>query len=165
MWIGGCQLFGIFLLTQPQLACQFFGMPKRYDRKRSGKTAPPLLQLSRRERQIMDALYGLGRATAAEIHAAVPNPPSYTAIRTHLTVLEEKNHVRHESDGTRFIYTPVISREKMGEEAIEGVMRTFFNNSVDLVITALMKRKQSRLSPEQITKLEKMIEDARKEGR
>jgi predicted transcriptional regulator len=140
-------------------------MPKKFGRKRGAKTAPTLPQLSRRERQIMDVLYRLGRATAAEIHAAVPNPPSYTAIRTHLTLLEEKNHVRHESDGTRFIYSPVISREKMGEEAIEGVMRTFFNNSVDLAITALMKRKQSQLSPEQIKKLEELIEDARREGR
>jgi predicted transcriptional regulator len=124
-----------------------------------------LLQLSRRERQIMDALYRLGRASAAEVHAGVPNPPSYTAIRTHLTLLEEKNLVKHESDGTRFIYTPVVSREEMGEQAIEGVLKTFFNDSIDLVITALMKRPKSQLSEEQIGRLETLIEKARKEGR
>ena len=133
-----------------------------------GKREPDvstLLQLSRRERQILDVLYRLGRASAAEIHASVSSPPSYTAIRTHLTLLEEKKHVKHESDGTRFIYSPVVSREEMGQQAIEGVLRTFFNDSVDLVITALIKRRQTQLSAEQIDRLEQMIEQARKEGR
>ena len=113
----------------------------------------------------MEALYRLGRATAAEIHGVVPNPPSYTAIRTHLTLLEEKNQVTHESDGTRFVYSPVVPREEMGQQAIEGVLRTFFNDSIDLVISALMKRRQTKLSPEQIKRLENLIEEARKEGR
>jgi predicted transcriptional regulator len=124
-----------------------------------------LLQLSRRERQILDVLYRLGRASAAEIHTSISNPPSYTAIRTHLTLLEEKNHVKHESDGTRFIYSPVVSREEMGQQAIDGVLRTFFNDSVDLVITALIKGRQTQLSAEQIDRLEQIIEQARKEGR
>ena len=113
----------------------------------------------------MDALYRLGKATAAEIHAAVPNPPSYTAIRTHLTLLEEKKQVKHETDGNRFVYSPVVPREEMAQQAIEGVLRTFFNNSVDLVITALMKKRDARLTPEQIRNLEALIEQARKEGR
>ena len=128
-------------------------------------TDSTLLQLSRRERQILDVLYRLGRASAAQIHASVSNPPSYTAIRTHLTLLEEKKHVKHESDGTRFIYSPVVSREEMGQQAIEGVLRTFFNDSIDLVITALIKRRQTQLSPEQIDRLEQMIEQVRREGR
>jgi predicted transcriptional regulator len=139
-------------------------MPKKSPAKREPDNSP-LLQLSRRERQIIDILYRLGRASAAEIHAALPDPPSYTAIRTHLTLLEEKKHVKHESDGTRFIYSPVVSREEMGEQAIEGVLRTFFNDSVDLVITALIKRRQTQLSAEQIERLEQMIGQARKEGR
>jgi predicted transcriptional regulator len=140
-------------------------MPKTF--RRGGRTADSsgLPQLSRRERQIMDALYRLGRATAAEIHGVVPNPPSYTAIRTHLTLLEEKNQVTHESDGTRFVYSPVVPREEMGQQAIEGVLRTFFNDSIDLVISALMKRRQTKLSLEQIKRLENLIEEARKEGR
>jgi predicted transcriptional regulator len=140
-------------------------MPKCALSRSASDSGATLHQLSRRERQILDALYRLGRASAAEIHAVVPNPPSYTAIRTHLTLLEEKKHVRHESDGTRFIYSPVVSREEMGQQAIEGVLKTFFNNSVDLVITALMKRRQTNLSPEQIEKLEQLIDQARKEGR
>jgi BlaI family transcriptional regulator, penicillinase repressor len=138
-------------------------MSRNSRRKRAPKNG--LLLLSRRERQIMDVLYRLGRASAAEIHAAVPDAPSYTAIRTHLTLLEEKHQVKHESDGTRFIYSPVISREKMGQQAIEGVLRTFFNNSVDLVITALLKRREAQLSPEQIERIEELIDKARKEGR
>jgi predicted transcriptional regulator len=138
---------------------------------RSSRTKKPpaenssLLQLSRRERQIMDTLYRLGRASAAEIHAAVPNPPSYTAIRTHLTLLEQKKHVTHEIEGPRYIYSPVVSREEMAQEAMDGVIRTFFNNSVDLVITALMKRRQAKLSKEQIQRLEELIDQARKDGR
>jgi len=134
--------------------------PKK--RRRDGST---LLNLSRRERQIMSALYEFGQASAAEIHAALPDPPSYTAVRTHLTLLEEKKHITHTDDGTRYIYSPVAPREEVAQEAIEGVLRTFFNNSVDLVISALMKRKDSRLSTEQIRKLEALIEQARKEGR
>src|SRR4029434_2947334 len=114
---------------------------------------------------ILDALSGRARASAAEIHAAVPDPPSYTAIRTHLTLLEEKNQVKHETDGPRFVYSPVVPREAMAQQAIEGVLRTFFDNSVDLVITALMKRRDARLSPEQIKRLERLIEEARREGR
>ena len=140
-------------------------MPKTFRREGRAADSSVLPQLSRRERQIMEALYRLGRATAAEIHGVVPNPPSYTAIRTHLTLLEEKNQVTHESDGTRFVYSPVVPREEMGQQAIEGVLRTFFNDSIDLVISALMKRRQTKLSPEQIKRLENLIEEARKEGR
>ena len=137
-------------------------MPKTFRRGGRAADSSGLPQLSRRERQIMDALYRLGRATAAEIRGVVPNPPSYTAIRTHLTLLEEKNQVTHESDGTRFVYSPVVPREEMGQQAIEGVLRTFFNDSIDLVISALMKRRQTKLSPEQIKRLENLIEEARK---
>jgi predicted transcriptional regulator len=140
-------------------------MPEKIRRTELPGGDAPFLQLSRRERQIMDALYRLGRASAAEIRAAVPEPPSYTAIRTHLTLLEEKKQVKHETEGARFIYSPVVPREEMAQRAIEGVLRTFFNDSVDLVIAALMKRRQTRLSREQIEKLEDLIERAREEGR
>jgi predicted transcriptional regulator len=153
------------MLTPMRAVCQNFGMVRKSHGKKGSPAASPFLQLSRRERQIMDALYRLGRASAAEIHATVPNPPSYTAIRTHLTLLEEKKQVKHETQGARFVYSPVIPREEMGQHAIEGVLRTFFNDSVDLVITALIKRQQTKLSTEQIEKLELMIEQARKEGR
>jgi predicted transcriptional regulator len=140
-------------------------MSKKRTARETQSSALTLAQLSRRERQIMDALYHLKRASAAEIHATVPNPPSYTAIRTHLGLLEEKGHIRHETDGTRYIYLPVVSREEMGQRAIEGVLKTFFDNSVDLVITALIKRDQTKLSEEQIKRLEQLIQQARKDGR
>ena len=118
-----------------------------------------------RERQIIDVLYQRQRASAAEIWEAVPNRPTYTAIRTHLSLLEEKGHVKHEKDGARYIYSPVVSRAEMGQHAIENVLKTFFDDSVDLVITALFKRKEAHLSSEQIKRIEQLISDARKEGR
>ena len=113
----------------------------------------------------MDVLYRLQRASAAQIWEAVPKAPSYTAIRTLLTLLEEKKHVKHEKEGARYIYSPVVPREEMGQRAIESVLNTFFDDSIDLVITALFKRKQAQLSSEQIDRLERLIDQARKEGR
>lgn len=123
------------------------------------------VELSRRERQIMEALYSLGRATAAEIREAMADPPSYTAVRTHLSILRERGQVKHGSDGTRYIYEPVVPRAKMAESAIARVMQTFFDNSVEKVVSTLLKRKESDLSAEQLDRLADMIEKARKEGR
>ena len=120
---------------------------------------------SRRERQIMDALYGLGSATAAEIHKAIPDPPSYTAVRTHLSNLYQQGHVKYTSDGTRYIYEPVVPRERMAESAISRVMQTFFDNSVEKVVSALVNRKGRKVSAEQLDRLARIIEEARKEGR
>ena len=123
------------------------------------------VELSRRERQIMDALYSLGRASAAEIREAIPNPPSYTAVRTHLSILHERGQVNYSSDGTRYIYEPVVPRDEMAESAISRVMQTFFDNSVEKVVGTLLRRKDSDLSAEQLDRLARMIERARKEGR
>ena len=113
----------------------------------------------------MDALYRLRRASAAEIWEALPDRPTYTAIRTHLSLLEEKGQIKHEKAGAKYIYSPVVPREEMGQRAIEGVLKTFFDGSVDLVIRALFKRRDARLSREEIERLEKLIDEARKEGR
>lgn len=121
--------------------------------------------LSRRERQIMEALYRLGKASAADIRGALPNPPSYTAVRTHLTILQGKGHVRHRSDGPRYIYEPVVPREEMAKTAIEGVLLTFFGNSMERFVATLLDRKESQISPEQLDRLAQVIERARKEGR
>ena len=121
--------------------------------------------LSRRERQIIEALYRLGKASAADIRAALPNPPSYTAVRTHLTILEERGHVKHRSDGPRYIYEPVVPRDEMARAAIEGVLLNFFDNSVERVVATLLDRKESQISHEQLNRLARMIEQARKEGR
>src|ERR1700761_5773351 len=93
---------------------------------------------SRRERQIMEALYALGRATAAQIHEAMAEPPSYTAVRTLLTILEKKGHVRHDSDGVRYVYEPVAAREDAGKSAIRSLKKTFFDDSAARLVAALL---------------------------
>ena len=120
---------------------------------------------SRREREIMDALYSLGKATAAQILAEMRDPPTYTAIRTHLTILEKKGHVRHASDGTRYIYEPLVAREQMGRRAIETILKTFFDNSVEQAVAALLSRDEANVSREELDRLMRLIEKAKEEGR
>ena len=122
------------------------------------------MDLSRRERQILETLYRLGRGTAAEIREAMANPPSYTAVRTHLTNLEEKAQVRFESDGTRYIYEPVVPKADMAQKMIADVMKTFFDSRVELVVSTLIDQNEARLSPEQFDRLSEIIEQARKAG-
>lgn len=118
---------------------------------------------SRREREIMDALYRLGKASAAQILEQIPDPPSYTAIRTLLTILEKKGHVRHRVDGPRYVYEPAVAREQMGARAIETLLSTFYGNSVERVVAAMLDRED--VPPEELDRLASMIEKARKEGR
>lgn len=118
---------------------------------------------SRREREIMDALYKLGKGSAAQILEQIPNPPTYTAIRTHLTILEKKGHVRHASDGTRYIYEPLVEREQMGRRAIDTLLKTFYGNSVEGVVAALLD--QEDVAPDVLDRLAKMIDKVREEGR
>jgi predicted transcriptional regulator len=120
---------------------------------------------SRREREIMDALYKLGKATAAQIVEAIPDPPSNTAIRTLLTILEKKGHVRHRVDGPRFVYEPRVAREKMAQRAVKSMLSTFFDNSVEGVVAALLNREDSKLSREELDRLARLIEKAKEEGR
>ncbi|HEY1615874.1 MAG TPA: BlaI/MecI/CopY family transcriptional regulator [Rhizomicrobium sp.] len=120
---------------------------------------------SRREREIMDALYRLGKATAAEIRDHIPHPPSYTAIRTHLSILERKGHVRHTSDGVRYIFEPQIAREQMGRRAIDSLLQTFFDNSVERAVTALLTREDANIPREDLDRLAHLIEKAKREGR
>ncbi|HEX4294695.1 MAG TPA: BlaI/MecI/CopY family transcriptional regulator [Rhizomicrobium sp.] len=129
--------------------------------KRTRKDAPD--GHSRREREIMDALYKLGRASAAQILAQIPNPPTYTAIRTHLTILEKKGHLRHESDGTRYVYEPLVAREQMGRRAIDTLLKTFYGNSVERVVAALLAHED--VEAEELDRLARLIEKAREEGR
>jgi len=120
---------------------------------------------SRREREIMEALYKLGRASAAQVLGEIADPPSYTAIRTHLTLLEKKGHVRHASDGTRYIYEPLVAREQMGRRAIDTLLKTFFDNSVERAVAALITRRDADLSAEDLDRLSRLIEKAKREGR
>ena len=118
---------------------------------------------SRREREVMEALYGLGKATAAQIHAAIADPPSYTAVRTHLTILEKKGHVRHESDGVRYVYEPVAAREDAGKSAIQTLKKTFFHDSAERLVAALLT--QEDIAPDELDRLAELIDKARREGR
>jgi predicted transcriptional regulator len=127
--------------------------------------APKKDGFSRREREIMDALYKLGPASAAQILDQIPDAPTYTAIRTHLSILEKKGHVRHVSDGTRYIYAPLVAREQMGKRAIDSLLKTFFDNSVERAVTALITRKDADMSREELERLSQLIEKAKKEGR
>ena len=122
-------------------------------------------ELSRRERQIMDVLYRLGKASASQIRAALPDPPTTTAVRTLLTILEKKGHLKHADDGIRFIFEPVVPRDEKARSVIEEVLRTFFDNSVELVVKALVNRKDSRLTKKQVDNLGEIIRRAKKEGR
>jgi predicted transcriptional regulator len=129
------------------------------------KHAPEPPGHSRREREILDALYKLGKASAAEIREQIPDPPTYTAIRTHLSILEKKGHVRHTSDGTRYIYEPLIAREQMGRRAIDSLLKTFFDNSVERAVAAMLTREDADIASEDLDRLAQLIEKAKREGR
>ena len=119
--------------------------------------------LSRRERQIMDALYQAGRSTAADIRAAIPDAPSYSAVRTLLRILEEKGHVRHELDGTRYVYIPTVARDKAKRSALRHVVNTFFDGSASQVMAALFELSPKDLSDEELARIRRMIDAARKD--
>ena len=126
--------------------------------------ARPDLNLSRRERQIMDILFAQGRSTAAEVMAALPDPPSYSAVRAMLRILEDKGHVRHEQDGPRYIYVPTVARESAKKFAIRHVLKTFFEGSATQAISALLDEDGDKLSEAELDRLARMIERARKGG-
>ena len=124
----------------------------------------PHLDLSRRERQIIDILYSQGRATAAEVQAALPDPPSYSAVRAMLRILEDKGHVRHEQDGPRYIYLPTVGRDNAKKSAMRHVLQTFFDGSASQAISALLDDPRSQLSEPELDRLARMIDQARKAG-
>ena len=128
-----------------------------------GESGTP--QLSRRERQIMDAIYSLGRATAAEVRDALPDPPSYSAVRALLRILEEKGHVRHETEENRYVFIPTVPAERARETALRHVMRTFFGGSAAGAMAALLELEDLELSGEDYDRLAEQIEQARREGR
>jgi BlaI family penicillinase repressor len=121
--------------------------------------------LSRRERQIMDVLYQRGRATALEVQESLPDPPSYSAVRALLRILEDKGHVRHEQDGPRYIFTPKTPRDKARRSAIRHMMETFFEDSPEQAVAALLDVSSSKLSEEELDRLARLIENARLEGK
>jgi BlaI family penicillinase repressor len=124
-----------------------------------------MLKLSRRERQILDILYERGRATASEIQAALPDAPGYSATRALLRILEEKRHVKHEADGPRYVFSPRIPRERARRSALKHLVRTFFEGSAGDAVAALLDTSAAKLTPEDLDRLEALIERARKEGK
>ena len=119
--------------------------------------------LSRRERQIMDILYQRGSATANEVLAALPDPPSSSAIRTLLRILEEKGHARHTQDGVRYVYSPTRPRQNVAQNALSHVVQTFFGGSVEKVVAALVDESDGRLTEQQLDRLAELIDRARKQ--
>ena len=124
----------------------------------------PHLDLSRRERQIVDILYAQGHATAAEVQAALPEPPSYSAVRAMLRILEEKGHVRHEQDGPRYVYLPTVARGNAQRSAMRHMLQTFFDGSAEQAISALLDDSSAKLSSAELDRLARMIDTARKSG-
>jgi BlaI family transcriptional regulator, penicillinase repressor len=122
-------------------------------------------RLSRRERQIMDLLYQLGEATAAEVQERLPDPPSYSAVRAMLRILEEKGHVRHTEDGPRYVFAPVVARDTARKSAVTHLLRTFFDGSVEQAMTALLDATDRKLSTAEVDRLAALIEQRKRDGR
>ncbi len=128
-------------------------------------TKPPHTSLSRRERQIMDALYRRGRATAAEVMRDLPGEPSYSTVRTQLRVLEEKGHVRHEDDGPRYVYAPAVPRHAARKSALKHLMDTFFDGSAENLVAAVLGNEAAKLSDAELDRIARLVDAARKEDK
>ncbi len=125
----------------------------------------PLRTLSRREREIMDVLFGSGSASAGEVHQRIPSPPSYSAVRATLRVLEQKGLITHEHDGKRYIYRPTLNVSKARRGAVEHLLNTFFDGSAAGAVMALLEFPDADLTEEDLDRMAALIERARKEGR
>jgi predicted transcriptional regulator len=121
--------------------------------------------LSKRERQIMDVLYRAGRATAADVRAQIADPPSYSAVRTLLGILEQKGHVRHERDGVRYVYVPKVAPATAQRSALKHLVDTFFGGSASRGMAALFELSGGDLDEGDLATLRRMIDNARKKGR
>ena len=122
------------------------------------------VDLSRRERQIMDVVYERGEPSVNEIQELLPDPPSHTAVRTFLRILEEKGHVKRRKDGRQFLYSPKQARKRAGLSAMQRVIRTFFDGSLEKAIGAHLADPKARLSAKELEHIEKLIGEARKQG-
>lgn len=120
--------------------------------------------LTRRERQIMDILYRRGRATAGEVMKELSGKPSYSTVRTQLRVLEAKGHIRHEEEGLRYIYAPVVPRRTVRKSALRHLIDTFFDGSAEKVVAALLGDEASRLTDEDLRRIAELVTKVRKEG-
>jgi BlaI family penicillinase repressor len=117
--------------------------------------------LSRRERQVMNIIYARGHATAAEVHEALPDPPTFSATRAVIRTLEEKGHISHQEQGLRYVYRPVVPPEKARRSAVSQLVSTFFQGSPTRLLAALIDGSTAKLSDEELDELERMIRDAK----
>ncbi len=123
------------------------------------------LHLSRRERQIMDVIYARGSVTVQEVVDEIPAPPSYSAVRAMLRVLEEKGHVKHREEGPRYVYLPTVPRDEARQSALQQLVRTFFDGSAEQAAAALLDMSGPDLTEQELNRLSRAIDLARKEGR
>jgi predicted transcriptional regulator len=126
---------------------------------------PDPAKLTRRERAIMDILHRRGRATAHEVLADLDDPPSYSAVRAQLRLLEERGHAKHVQDGITYVYSPATSRADAKRTALAHIVKTFFAGSVEQAVAALVDPPRSKLSRDELDRLANLIERAKKEGR
>jgi len=124
-----------------------------------------LAALSRRERQIMDILYRRGRASVAEVLNELGGNQHYSTVRAQLRVLEEKGHARHEEDGSRYVYVPMVPRDVARRSALRHLVETFFDGSTEKVVTALLGGEAAQISPEELERLAELIAKSKKEGK
>ena len=125
----------------------------------------PLVALSRRERQIMEIVYKEGRASATEVLERLPDPPSYSAVRALLKVLENKGHLKHVLEGTRYVHLPTLPADRARRSALKRLTDTFFEGSAEKAVAALLTLSKDDLTGEELDRLARLIDDARKEGR
>ena len=128
-------------------------------------TPPPAADLGRRERQILDVVYRLGRAAVADVRAELPDPPSYSAVRGMLNLLKDQRHLRTEADGLRYVYLPVVEPSEARRSALAHVVRTFFGGSQAEAASALFDLPDQKLSREELARLSRLVQQAMKEGR
>ena len=121
--------------------------------------------LSRRERQILDILYQRGKSSASEVREAMSDAPSYSAVRALLRILEEKGHIRHQAEGLKYVYLPTVAAEKAKRSAVKHLLETFFKDSPEQVVAALLDVSSTRLTSEELDRMAQMIERAKREGR
>jgi len=124
-----------------------------------------LAGLSRRERQIMDFLFQRGKASVGEVMEGIPNPPGYSAVRATLRTLEQKGRVVHEEDGRAYVYRPTLRREAARRTALSHVLKTFFDNSAEQAVAALLELKGPKLTDAELDRVARLVDHAKKEGR
>lgn len=125
----------------------------------------PHAQLGRRERQIMEAVYRLGRATVSEVRDQLDDPPSYSAVRAMMRILEDKGHLRHEQDGPRYVYLPTVSGTRARRSILRDVVKRLFDGSTEQAVAALLESSDAKLGHDELDRLSRLIETARKQGR